>query len=296
MPDSVASPFLRWAGGKRGLFELIAAASPKRFGRYFEPFVGGGAVLLGIPARRCVANDVNPWLVTTYAVVRDNVEALIERLRELARDTSRDGYLAARELVPTDLDPVQRAALFIYLNKLCFNGLYRENASGHFNVPYGHIARPNVCDEAKLRAASRRLQGVELRCGSFADAVADAGPGDLVYLDPPYIPLSPSSSFSRYARHDFREPDQRELGALVATLIDRGAHVMLSNSDTPLTRAIYAGLGGEWALYGLQVRRSISAASSSRGRVGEVLGLSYPLSACAAPDVVCARLGLVRGA
>lgn len=291
MPAS-ATPFLRWAGGKRSLLPVISAAAVRDYGRYYEPFVGGGAVYFALGGDRPrIINDVNPELVLTYRSLRDDIDRLIAELDELAKDTSERAYKHVRGLDPLSLEPSRRAARFIYLNKLCFNGLYRENHSGRFNVPYGHLARPRVLDEPTLRAASSRLQGTEVRCGPFAEAVADAGEGDFVYLDPPYLPLSASSSFAAYAKGGFAERDHRQLAETIATLVARGAAVMLSNSDTARTREIYGGLGASWALYGVQVRRSIAAFGASRGRVGEVLGLSYPLERCAAPDAASEALG-----
>jgi DNA adenine methylase len=174
-----------------------------------------------------------------------------------------------RKRPKTDLD---RAVRFIYLNKTCFNGLWRVNSSGEFNVPYGKITKPVICDDDLLRASSTRLQGAQIRLGSYVSAVNDARAGDVIYLDPPYLPLSPSASFSKYAKDDFGKLDHYALAGVIRGLSERGVYVMMSNSDTPLTRQIFGGL---LELRSLDVTRSISAASASRTKVGEVLGINY---------------------
>lgn len=281
------APFLRWAGGKRRLLPLIVPSLPPAFdptkNRFYEPFVGGGAVMfeLGnptaavhVPGNRLVINDVNPDLIATYEVVRDDVEGLIGRLSGMAKKTSKDDFEVVKRRKPkSDLD---RAARFIYLNKTCFNGLWRVNSNGEFNVPYGKVAQPVVCDAELLRSCSARLQGAQIRLGSYVSAVNDARVGDVVYLDPPYLPLSPSSSFSKYAKDDFGKLDHYALAGVIRGLSERGVYVMMSNSDAPLTRQIFGGL---LELRGLDVTRSISAGSASRTKVGEVIGINYPPAA-----------------
>lgn len=292
-------PFLRWAGGKRQLLDLLVAALPADFDltrhRYYEPFVGGGALLFALAgvqahagggalgaryrrprARPIVIGDANSELTNVYAVVRDDVEALIARLAKLARRTSRAEYYRLRDRVPkTD---VERAARTIALNRLGFNGLFRTNAAGRFNVPYGAVRRPVVCDADLLRACSQWLAFVEIRHRPFAATLADARAGDVVYLDPPYLPLSPTASFSRYARDDFRELDHYALAGVVRGLCERGVRVILSNSNTAATRRIFGPVLEH--LLVVEARRSISAQAATRTPVEEVLGLSHPPSAC----------------
>jgi DNA adenine methylase len=279
-----AAPFLRWAGGKRRLLPIITPSLPATFdpakNRFYEPFVGGGAVMfeLGnreaavyVPGNRLVINDVNPDLVTTYTVLRDDVETLISHLERLEKKTSKDDFEVVKRKKPKS--DVERASRFIYLNKTCFNGLWRVNSNGEFNVPYGKVAQPVVCDAELLRACSTRLQGAQIRLGSYVSAVNDSRAGDVVYLDPPYLPISPSSSFSKYAKDDFGKLDHYALAGVIRGLSERGVYVMMSNSDAPLTRQIFGGL---LELRGLDVTRSISAGSASRTKVGEVLGINYP--------------------
>lgn len=279
-------PFLRWAGGKRQLLGELLAELPDGFhlstNRYFEPFIGGGAVmfaLAGTPAaaglaptrrktgRPIVINDVNPDLANTYTVLRDQPADLIAALGELAGDTTEARYYEMRAHVPTD--PVDAAARTIYLNRTTFNGLYRQNSAGQFNVPWGRLANPTICNTELLEACSQWLSHAEIRCGSFIAAVADAAAGDVVYLDPPYVPLTPTASFSKYAKDDFGEMDQWALAGVIRGLLDRGAHVILSNSDTELTRRIY---GDDLELRSVNASRSVSASAASRASVLEVIG------------------------
>jgi DNA adenine methylase len=277
------APFLRWAGGKRKLVPTIVPSFPKSFNpeknRFYEPFVGGGAVMfalgdplggLYVPGKRLVINDVNPDLICAYTVIRDDVESLIAQLRRMSKKTAIGDFEKVKKSRPTS--DVLRAARFIYLNKTCFNGLWRVNSRGEFNVPYGHIAKPLICDEELLRSCSKRLTGAQIRLSSYVSAVNDAKEGDVVYLDPPYLPLSPSSSFSKYAKDDFLQLDHYAMAGVIRGLSERGVYVMLSNSDAPLTRQIFGGL---LELRGLDVTRSISAGAAGRVKVGEVLGVNY---------------------
>lgn len=228
-----------------------------------------------------VLNDVNPELSNTYRVVRDQIDNLIDAITELARDTSEDAYYRVRESTPGS--SVDAAARTIFLNRLGFNGLYRVRADGKFNVPYGRIARPVVCDEPLLRACSAWLQFAEIRTGSYTSAVEDAKRGDIVYFDPPYIPLNTTASFSKYAKDDFREMDHWGLAGVIEGLTNRGVNVLLSNSDTPLTRQIF---GSAITLRTISASRSIAASGSSRGRVNEVLGINYRSTEAADPAVL----------
>ena len=293
------APFLRWAGGKRQLLPTLLAALPADFDltehRYFEPFFGGGAFAFALSqhptaptaaprtqtGRPLVLNDINDELITTYRIVRDRPEELIAELRRLQADTSEERYYEIRSQQPTA--DLARAARFIFLNKLSFNGLWRVNSKGQHNVPYGRVHRPVVCDEALLRACSRWLSQAELRTGPFASAVTDAREGDVVYFDPPYLPLSATASFSKYAKDDFREMDQWALAGVIRGLVRRGVRVILSNSNTDLTRAIF---GDDLNMLAVSASRSIAASATSRARVEEVLGLSYPLAASANPEAL----------
>ena len=283
MSSVIPAPFLRWAGGKRRLLQTIIPSLPTGFdptkNKIYEPFVGGGAVMFGlgdkgsslyVPGKRLVINDVNPDLMATYKTIRDDVEGLIVELTKMAQSVSQTSFEKVKKSSPST--ELEQAARFIYLNKTCFNGLWRVNSKGEFNVPYGHVKNPVVCNSDLLRACSARLAGAQIRLGSYFSALNDAKAGDFVYLDPPYLPLSPSSSFSKYAKDDFLQLDHYALAGVIRGLSERGAYVMLSNSDAPLTRQIFGGL---LELRGLDVTRSISAGAASRMKVGEVLGTNY---------------------
>ena len=277
-PGSRPGPFLRWAGGKRQLLPTLLGSLPKDLadGRFYEPFIGGGALMFAlaetVPGSKIVINDANEDLIAAYTAVRDTPEQLLAELLKLSKDTSSDKYYEVRDkLVPAN--DLEKAARFIYLNKTCFNGLWRVNSKGKFNVPYGKLAKPTIIDEALLKENSARLRGAIIRCGSYTAAVSDAQSGDVVYFDPPYIPLNSTSSFSKYAKEDFGDLDQWALGGVIKGLVERGVRVMLSNSDTELSRKIF---GGTLELRQVSATRSISAAADSREKVMEILGFSYP--------------------
>lgn len=264
-----AGPFLKWAGGKGGLIRQYSAHFPprERFGRYYEPFLGSAAVFFYLqPTNACLA-DVNEKLVELYRVVQNNVEALIEALK--VHRNEKDYYYRIRAQEPTRLTSIQRAARLIFLNKTCFNGLYRENRKGQFNVPFGRYENPTICDAERLRASSRALQGVELRVADFEEVVADASPGDLIYFDPPYAPLSTTSNFTSYNKHGFGFDDQKRLAETFQQLTARGCLVMLSNSSAPVIYELYGGLG--YNLIEIAARRSINSRADGRGAIKELL-------------------------
>lgn len=274
-PDPVpdARPFLKWAGGKSRLIPSYAPYLPKRetIRRYIEPFIGSAALFFHLRPPRARLSDCNHKLIEVYQVVRDDVEGLIRALQPHQND--KDYYYRVRAQEPRDLGTVERAARIIYMNKTCYNGLYRENQMGEFNVPFGRYKRPRICDEERLRAASRALQGVELCTADFADAVADAGEGDFVYFDPPYVPLNATSSFTSYSRFGFDDLDHRRLADTVFELTARGCRVMLSNSSAPLVYELYAHSG--YALKEIEARRNINSRADGRGPVTELLILNY---------------------
>lgn len=269
-----ARPFLKWAGGKSQLLEQYQPLLPRRFERYHEPFVGGAAVFFSlraaIPARfGATLTDFNDELANCYRVVRDRVEALIAALGGHSYD--REHYYAVREQDPAGLDPVARAARTIFLNRAGFNGLYRVNSEGRFNVPFGRYANPKICDADNLRACAAALRGVACETRDFA-AVADAAePGDFVYFDPPYTPVSSTANFTAYNPGGFGWKEQQRLAELVHTLAARKVKVMLSNSDVPEIRSLYRGL----PVIEVQASRSINCKAGGRGKIGEVVILSY---------------------
>lgn len=276
-------PFVKWAGGKRKLAPLLIETFPIEFdpekNRYFEPFIGGGALMfalgqpggkLNVPGKSLFINDMNPELTNTYEVIRDNVSALIKELEVLSKKINEKTFYDIRSTVPRS--KVARAARFIYLNKTCFNGLWRVNSKGEFNVPFGKSKNPSLFVEENLRACSKRLKGSTITNVSFEKAVSKARKGDLVYFDPPYIPLSASASFSAYAKEGFGMNEQELLAETIGKLNAKGVYVLLSNSDTPLTRKVFRK---SLTLRKVLMSRSISSSGSTRKPVYEVLGMNY---------------------
>jgi len=270
-PAVKARPFLKWAGGKGQLLSQYEPFFPRQWNTYHEPFLGGGAVFFhlaqGIPRglRRFLLSDINPELVNVYCCVRDHVEEVISLLSRHQAQHSRDYYYAMRSARLED--PVQRAARLIYLNKTCFNGLYRENARGEFNVPLGRYRNPRICDAENLRAASQVLQRAEIAVQPFWQVLERAEPGDFVYLDPPYHPVSASSSFTAYSRYAFGEAEQVQLRDVFVALANRGVQVLLSNSDCPFVRELYRG----YPIHTIVASRAINSQGHKRGPITEVL-------------------------
>jgi DNA adenine methylase len=276
-----ARPFLKWAGGKGQLLKQYTAFFPQdAIQNYYEPFVGSGAVFFYLRGSSQFEtyhlSDVNPALINCYRVVRDEVESLIALLAEHKALHGKDHYYAVRAL---DRDPgwlqsapeVERAARMIYLNKTCYNGLWRVNRQGQFNVPMGRYANPDILSEHRLRAASAALQGVAIEAARFASVLDRAAKGDFVYFDPPYHPVSVTADFTSYAADDFGEADQRALAQVFAALARRGVRVMLSNSDTPPIHALYA----DFRIEIVEARRAINSAKGKRGPVTEVVVMNY---------------------
>jgi len=268
-----ARPFLKWAGGKSQLLSELFARVPRSFGRYFEPFLGGGALFFALQSNghtvEAYLSDANAKLIDTYRAVRDEVETVIAELTTFAND--REAYYTVRAMRPDELGPALRAARFIYLNKTCYNGLYRENQRGEFNVPFGRYKNPRICDAEKLRAAALTLREVQLECHDFGKMLDMAKAGDFVYLDPPYDPLSATSSFTSYHEDGFGEEEQRRLAATVRELDRHGVYVVLSNSDTQLIRELYKGL----IVDDVQAARAINSKAERRGKIGELIVRNY---------------------
>jgi DNA adenine methylase len=266
---ALPAPFLKWAGGKRQLLPRILQLVPARIDTYYEPFVGGGAVFFALAAqglfRRAVLGDANAELVICYTAIRDQVDAVIAGLRRFRNDP--DAYYEVRAKDPARLSPAARAARVIFLNRCGYNGLYRVNSKGAFNVPFGRYRRPLICDERKLRAASQALRTVKIVAGDFGKLTAKAGPDDFVYLDPPYVPLSATSSFTAYAGRDFGTAAQERLAEALRALSARGVPALLSNSDCAATRKLYQGLDVER----IRARRAINSVARRRGPVDEIL-------------------------
>ena len=277
MPDesnyvNAAAPFLKWAGGKQRLLAQYEPHFPPAdsIHHYFEPFIGSAAVFFQHQFCQATLSDQNGKLIEVYQLVRDDVDGVIAALQPHRNEAE---YYTIRAQDPAVLTPAQRAARLIYLNKTCYNGLYRENSQGEFNVPFGRYKNPKICDEARLKAASAALQGVNLRVADFADAVVTAVPGDFVYFDPPYVPPSPTSSFTSYHKNGFAQSDQERLAETIATLTERGVKVMLSNSSADLVYELYGR--SAYRLIDIRARRNINSKASRRGPVKELLILNY---------------------
>ena len=274
-PTHLATPFLKWAGGKSKHLRQLSQFFPPKFRHYIEPFLGGGAVYFHVLARfqpsTCCLSDLNPDLIQCYEIVRDQPEPLIDRLAAHKRNHSPDYYYRMRAQRPEDLSPLEAAARFIYLNKTCFNGLYRVNQSGEFNVPIGEYKDPKICEPEKLLMASGALSHVELRVTDFAIALHDARPGDFIYLDPPYQPISTTAHFTQYTSHQFGRGDQIRLATAFEELERRGCYLMLTNSDSELTRTLYR----RYRIEEIHANRSISSNAATRGAVKELVVLNY---------------------
>ena len=258
-------PFLKWAGGKGQLLGRLRERVPPSYGRYFEPFLGGGALFFALRPARGFLSDVNREIIDCYTAVRDDVTGLVAALRHHRYDSKH--YYDVRNADPAKLALVERAARTIFLNKTGFNGLYRVNRAGKFNVPFGRYAKPAICDEQNLRACSAALADVELVAADFERATSRAVAGDFVYFDPPYVPLSRTAAFTAYAPGGFDLDAQSRLAAFFDKLAERGVAVLLSNSDVPEIRKLYA----RYAMDTIEATRTINCKATRRGPVRELL-------------------------
>jgi len=263
---------LKWAGGKGQLLGELAARVDAigKFGRYHEPFVGGGALFFEMFRARLLRryawlSDSNRNLIDAYQGVKDDVDRVIELLLMHKKRHSKDHYYEVRSKVPRDL--LGRAARIIYLNKTCYNGLYRENRRGEFNVPYGQYKNPTICDEENLCAVAKALKRARIETRHFASVLDKAKAGDLVYFDPPYHPLSRTSSFTGYDKNGFNEDSQRLLAEVFGDLDKNGVKLLLSNSMTPLIQNLYKG----FVIDKVYANRPVNSRGDRRGKVCEVL-------------------------
>ncbi len=262
-------PFLKWAGGKSKLIEQYTPYFPKDFKTYYEPFLGGGAVFFHLQPKNAVLTDINAELINAYRCVRDDLKQLIPLLEKHSLRHSKDYYYQVRsQLVTTD---IEKAARLIYLNKTCFNGLYRENSKGLFNVPIGKYKNPAICNFNLLASVSAVLQSTQIEVRPFADILEYVKADDFVYFDPPYYPLSPTSNFTAYSRHSFNEPEQIKLKNVFVELAGRGAKVMLSNSNCSFVQELYK----DFELHEIFASRAINSNVEKRGKITELLITSY---------------------
>lgn len=263
-------PFVNWAGGKSQLLPQMKPYFPKghEYDRYIEPFVGGGIVFLTLQPPKAILADSNEELMNCYQVVRDDVETLTKALPRHIR--SREYYYELRQQDPNSMGQIARATRFIYLNKTCFNGIYRVNSRGQFNVPYGD-RKARIYVEQNLREISLRLRNVELAAQSYERPLGRAQSGDFIYLDPPYCPLSKTANFAKYTSKPFGEEDQTRLAKEFERLTGVGCKIMLSNSDTALIRELYA----QYHLKTLVARRYINCNGNGRKPITELLIMNY---------------------
>lgn len=254
-----AKPILKWAGGKTQMLEDLLPKVPSSYGRYIEPFFGGGAMFFALQPEQAVIADSNPELINLYCQVANHVDDVIGQLKKY--ENTQEMFYAVRGQDWTMLSEAEAAARTIFLNKTCFNGLYRVNKKGQFNVPFGKYKKPKICDEEGLKAASAALKKAEIVCGDYLLVLEHyAQPGDFVFLDPPYLPISEYSDFKRYTKEQFYEEDHVELAKMVKTLHERGCHVILTNSNHPLVHELYA----PFTIDVIQTKRHISCNGSTR--------------------------------
>lgn len=273
--NKLVTPFVKWVGGKRQLLSEISKYKP-RFTTYYEPFVGGGAVLFEFQPRKAIINDYNEELINVYRVIRNNPEELIT---DLGRHKNEAEYFYAIRSLDRDkskyssLSNIERASRILYLNKTCYNGLFRVNNAGEFNTPFGKYTNPNIVNEITIRAVSNYLQSndIEILTGDYEAVLKNVGKGAFVYLDPPYDPVSSSSSFTGYTQGGFDQDEQRRLKTVCDELNKNGAKFMLSNSATDFIKDLYKN----YKIVQVSASRSINSVASKRGDVSEVLIMNY---------------------
>lgn len=277
--NNAARPFVKWAGGKSQLLPRLRAWFPPRFNAYFEPFLGGGAVYFDLKPARAHLNDINPALIACYDNLKRRPNTVIAVLRELQREYAHGSAAARKTLfykIRSEFNALenavpQKTGYLIFLNKTCFNGMYRESLTGQFNVPFGRYENPRICDDDNLSRVSAMLKTAVLTSVPFDEAVRFARKGDFVYLDPPYHPLSKTSSFTSYHARDFSEADQVRLRDLFVDLHSRGCFVMLSNSHTAFIRKLYR----DFPRYTVMANRAINCKAGGRGKIKELVVINY---------------------
>lgn len=274
--DKDVAPVLKWVGGKRQLLPEIRKYTPKDFSTYYEPFVGGGAVLFSIQPKKAVINDINSELINLYEVIRDDVDLLIEDLKKHKNDKEYfyniRGMDRDREKY-NKLTKIQKASRMHYLNKTCYNGLFRVNQAGQFNSPFGNYKNPNITNEIVLRAVSDYFNqaNITFKCGDFEEGTKGIRRGAFVYFDPPYDPVSDSANFTGYSKGGFDREEQIRLKKLCDKLNDRGVRFLLSNSATDFIFDLYK----DYHIEIIKAKRSINSNGNKRGEVDEVLVRNY---------------------
>lgn len=270
-------PLLKWAGGKRQLLPYLILNIPEKFSVYYEPFAGGLALLLELynsgRLKRALISDVNPDLIELYKLIKNRSYDIIEELQNMKFKNKEDDYYRARDLynsLDTRENP-EKAALMIYLNRHSYNGLYRVNSSGRFNVPFGRYSNPSMPSAETITSFSRSLRNVEILNQDFESAVSKATENDFVYFDPPYDPVSRSSNFTSYSSGGFDPEQQIRLSSVFKEVSDRGSNVMESNSDSPLIYGLYRN----YRISRIKARRNINSLPAGRGEIGELIVTNY---------------------
>ena len=277
--NPLVSPILKWVGGKRQLLDSIEPLIPP-CSTYYEPFIGGGAVFFSRQPDKAVINDSNPELINVYLTIKNEPEALIEKLKEHTANSSEEYYYAVRALdrdksIFVNMTNVERAARIIYLNKTCYNGLFRVNSSGEFNSPWGRYNNPNITNETTIRALHTYLNkaNITIKCGDYQDALRGIRKGAFVYFDPPYMPISSSASFTGYTAGGFGEQEQMALKEQCDALNAKGIKFLLSNSACPFIEELYK----DYIIEHVNAKRTINANPEKRGEIEEVLVRNYEL-------------------
>lgn len=274
--NKLVMPVVKWVGGKRQIVNQIVKYIPKRISTYYEPFLGGGAVLFELQPKTAIVNDINAELITLYEVIKNNVDELIDDLKKHRNEENY--FYELRELDRNKeyynlLTPIQRASRLIYLNKTCYNGLFRVNKAGQFNTPFGNYKNPNIINEYSLKAVSNYFNKAHITftCKDFNEALRGARKGSFVYLDPPYDPISDTSSFTGYNKGGFDQSEQIRLKNTCDKLNEKGIKFLLSNSATKFIKDLYK----DYKIEIIQARRVINSKADKRGEIDEVLVMNY---------------------
>jgi DNA adenine methylase len=270
IPNSLTtSPFLKWAGGKAQLLTQYTPLFPKKFHSYLEPFLGGGAVYFKLVPKSAILSDINDELINAYLVIREDVENLIGCLSTHKNES--EYFYSIRRLDPTKLSKIERASRFIYLNRTCYNGLYRVNKNGEFNVPFGRYKTTIIYNEENLRKVSLQIQNAEIATADFDIVLKQAKKDDFVYFDPPYQPLSKTAHFTKYAQNGFGEVEQIRLANVFQELDKRGCFLLLTNSDMPFIRDLYKN----YNVNVVNARRAINCKPHARKNIKELVIRNY---------------------
>lgn len=274
--NKLVAPVVKWVGGKRQIIDQISQYIPKNISTYYEPFFGGGAVLFELQPKKAIINDINKELINLYEVIKNNTEDLIEDLKSHKNDEEYFYYIRELDRDKTNynsLTPIQKASRIIFLNKTCYNGLFRVNKSGEFNAPFGRYKNPNIVNEITIRAVSNYFKKADITFMSrdFAEVLKGARKGAFVYLDPPYDPVSDTASFTGYDKGGFNREEQIRLKTVCDKLNEKGIRFLLSNSSTDFIKDLYA----DYRIEIVKAKRAINSNGDKRGEIDEVLVMNF---------------------